>query len=49
MTAEQPTIARLCELLAERLNLRDGELRIVIKDGRYQRAHALLPVGRLPR
>ena len=42
-------IARLCELLAERLRVTDGEIRIVVKESRYQRATALIPIGALPR
>lgn len=43
------SVAELAELLADRLKLTDGELRIAFKDGRYQRAHALLPVSKLAR
>lgn len=43
------SIAELAEHLARRIKLADGEIRIQVKDGRYQRAAAVLPISALPR
>lgn len=43
------SIAQLADHLARRIRIETGELRITIKDGRYQRAHVTLPIGAIPR
>lgn len=46
---ETVSIAQLAEYLARRLKLKEGEIRIQVKDGRYQRAFAVVAISQLPR
>jgi hypothetical protein len=42
-------VSEIVEHLAERLGVRRGELQFTVKDGRYDRGRAVLPLADLPR